>query len=101
MKHIARVMCLVLLVATAPRVTSAQDEKGSKKEAAEFAHREAQAPELLKFEGGDAAGVLVFILVVAAIAALVYLLIDHHHAMKSPADREATSPVRPPPPMFR
>ena len=99
MSHIARVMCLVLAFATCPKPALASGEKGSKKEAAEFSQREAQSPGLEKFEGGDATGVLLTILLIAAIVAIVYLLVENNksHSMKSPAD----APSPPPPPLFR
>ena len=100
MKHIARVLCLVVAVAALPMPAEATGKKGSKAEAAEFAQRQAAAPELQKFEGGDAAGVLLFILVVAAIVVLVYFLLDsHHHAAgPRPAGDNRLAQV---PPLFR
>lgn len=96
MKHIARVMCLVLVVATFPKTALANGEKGSKAEAAEFAQRQAQAPELQKFTGGDAAGFLIFVILVAAIAVLVYYLVDQRHAMVPRAEKDAGLSQLPP-----
>lgn len=100
MKHIARLLCLIVAVAAFPRPAEANGVKGSKAEAAEFAQRQAAAPELQKFEGGDAAGTLLFILVVAAIVVLVYYLVDSHHHAAGPRPPGDTRLAQVPP-LFR
>jgi len=99
MKHIAWVMCLVLMVATFPKqaLANGTGEKGSKAEAAEFAQRQAQAPELQKFVGGDAGGLIIFILLVAAIAVLVYYLVDNHHHAPVPRGEKGGALTQLPP----
>ncbi|HEU4339509.1 MAG TPA: hypothetical protein VFS19_05535 [Planctomycetota bacterium] len=100
MKRIAQVLCLVVAIAGLPRASWASGEKATPAEDAKYAELEAASPEAASFEGGDAAGVLLFILIVAAIAVLIYYMMDHgHHAMKSPID--APEAPAPPPAVFR
>ena len=101
MKRIAQVMCLVVAVAGLPRPVEASGEKATKAELSELAAWEAQSPELQNFEGGDAAGVLLFLIVVAAIAVLIYVLMDHHNHAMRPVDGSEASVQPPPPPQFR
>jgi len=100
MKRIAQVLCLVVAIAGLPRPSWASGEKATAAEAEKYAALEAASPDAASFEGGDAAGALLFILVVAAIAVLIYLLMERsNHAMKSPADAPDAPP--PPPAVFR
>jgi hypothetical protein len=97
MNHIARVMCLVVAVVSMPRMAEASGEKAAPAELSELAAWQAESPDAVAFEGGDAGGTLLFILVIVAIAALVYFLMDHgHHALKSPMD---AAPVPAPAPV--
>ena len=100
MKRIAQVMCVVIVLAGLPLRSVASGEKATAAEDAKYAALEAASPDVATFEGGDAAGVLLFLLLVAAIAVLIYLIMDHqHHAMRSPLD---TAPAHAPPPaVFR
>jgi len=100
MKRIAQVMCLVVAMAGLPRPVEASGDKATKAELSELAAWESQAPEAQNFEGGDAAGVLLFLLVVAAIAVIVYLLMERDHSMYSPLEGMDAA-VPPPPPLFR
>ncbi len=101
MKRIAQVMCLVVAVAGFPRPVEASGEKATKAELSELAAWESQSPELKAFEGGDAAGVLLFLLVVAAIAVIVYLLMERSNSIPSPLDGSDAPAPAPPPPLFR
>jgi hypothetical protein len=101
MKRIAQVMCVVVVLAGLPRMAWASGEKATVAEDAKYAALEAASPEVASFEGGDAAGVLLFILVVAAIAALIYFLMDHNHAMSSPLDPRDAPVPSPSPALFR
>jgi hypothetical protein len=93
MKRMAQVLCVAVVLAGLPRSSWASGEKATPAEVAKYAALEAASPEAAAFEGGDAAGVLLFIVIVAAIAVLIFLLMDHPSSMKSPADvPEAPAP---------
>jgi hypothetical protein len=96
MKRIAQVMCVALVLAGMPRTSWATGEKATPAEDAAYAALEAASPEAAAFEGGDAAGTLLFILVVALIAVLIYYLIEnsHHHSMHSPLDAPVPAAFR-------
>jgi hypothetical protein len=96
MKRLAQVMCAVVVLAGLPRSAWSTGEKATAAEDAKYAALEAASADVATFEGGDAAGVLLFILVVAAIAALIFFLMDHHgHSMTSPADAPEAAAPRP------
>ena len=100
MKRLAQLLCVAVVLAGLPKSAQATGEKATSAEDAKYAELEATSPEVASFEGGDAGGTLLFIVLVAAIALIVYLLLEHnHHSMVSPLDRAATSP--PAPPQFR
>lgn len=93
-------MCLVVAIAGLPRASWATGEKASPDEIAKYAALEAASPEAASFEGGDAAGTLLFILVVALIVVLIYYLIQNssHNSMRSPLEADGSPP---PPAVFR
>lgn len=95
MKRIAQVMCVAVVLAGLPRSSWASGEKATPAEVAKYAALEAASPEAASFEGGDAAGVLIFVLIVAAIAVLIFVLLDHPNSMKSPADAPEAPAPRP------
>jgi len=53
-----------------------------------YAQREAQSPGLEQYVGGDALGIVIAILVIAALVVLIWYLIEHSHghAYVSPKD---------------
>ena len=100
MKRIAQGMCMVIVLAGLPLRSAASGEKATAAEDAKYAALEAASPDVATFEGGDAAGVLLFLVLVAAIALVVYLIMDHsNHSMKSPLDGGPAA--APPPAVFR
>ncbi|HZN61715.1 MAG TPA: hypothetical protein VFC90_04860 [Planctomycetota bacterium] len=99
MKRIAQAMCVVMVIAALPRSTWASGEKATAAEDAKYAALEAASPEAASFEGGDAAGFLLFLVLVAAVVLLIYLIMDHHHSTRSPLD--APDAPAPPPAQFR
>ena len=99
MKRIAQVLSVVIVLAGLPRSSWASGEKATAAEVEKYAALEAASPEAAAFEGGDAAGTLLFILVVAAIAVLIYMLMENHHSVRSPLD--GGDVPAPPPAPFR
>lgn len=59
---------------------SIQDPAMTDAEDVAYAAREAQAPHLARFEGGDAVGFVLGVLLVAALVLLIYyLIVELHH----------------------
>ena len=89
-KIVAVALCLAMMNYVLPTTVFADGAKtGTVEETMDYAQREAQSVGLENFEGGSATGTLVFILLVAAIAAIVWYLMDQsrhgRHGM-APAD---------------
>ncbi len=94
MKTICRVLCVALfLYGVAPEVLA---DTGGKRKAAplteseerELSQRAADAPDLEQFEGGGALGVVITVLVILALAALIYFLVVKANNRSYPAARE-------------
>lgn len=100
MKRIAQLMCVVIVLAGLPLRSAASGEKATAAEDAKYAALEAASPEVATFEGGDAASVLLVLVLVAALVLLIYLIMDHSkHSMRSPLD--SGDPAVPTPAVFR
>jgi hypothetical protein len=86
MKRIAQTLCVALLIAGLPVSSWATGEKMTAAEDAAYAALEAASPEAAAFEGGDS--VVGIILVIAVVALIVWLILDHEkqHAMSSPLE---------------
>ena len=88
-KIVAVAMCLVMMNYVLPTTVFADDAKtGTVEEAMDYAQREAKASGLEDFEGGGAVGILITILIIAALVYLILYLMERsnrRHGM-APAD---------------
>ncbi len=94
MKTVCRVLSVALfLYGVAPDVLANTGGKRkaaplTESEASELSQRAAETPELGQFEGGSALGVVITVLVILALAALIYFLVVKANNRSYPAARE-------------
>ncbi len=83
-------MCLALMNYVLPHQRAWADEgaRATRAEEDGYAQREAQSKGVEQFVGGDALGIVIAILVIAALVVLIWYLIEHSHghAHVSPKD---------------
>jgi hypothetical protein len=93
MKTIARILCVTtLLTALAPDVmadtgTKRKPAPMTETESRALEERAAQAPQLEQFEAGSAAGVVITLLIIAALCALIYFLVVKANNRSYPSPR--------------
>jgi len=84
------VMCLALVGYVLPHPQAWADEgtPATRAEEEGYAQREAQSKGVEQFVGGDALGIVIAVLIIAALVVLIWYLIEHSHghARVSPKD---------------
>ena len=87
-KIVAIVLCLAMMNYVLPVTAFADEGKaGTTEEAMDYAQREAQAVGLEDFEGGGALEIVLVILIIAALAYLIWYLMEQNKHGMAPADQ--------------
>ncbi len=86
------VLCLAMVHYVLPRQQAWAGDGGAPATQSEeegYAQREAQSKGLERFVGGDALGIVVAVLIIAALIVLIWYLIEHSHGHAYVAPKDA------------